>query len=1749
MLTRWPMVSDRDVTPEPAEAHPPVVMEVSELGAPEELEAEMQPSSSSLAEQEANQEKARSLPRTGEFPLVAEEAHLVLPIPEPPTGRSPYVRPEAHEVERWMARIDALEREAELQSDRAKAARLYLVIGRLYEEHLAEPREAATAYQRAFNLNPADRLVLSASRSLFAKVANWPMVLQILEHEIQHTSSLERKAALLSDRGSIYEDKLKKAEPALKAYQEALDVWPGEPSAINALERLHLLRREYRELYEVYGRALANTQKPYRRIPLLLSSAQLAEDRLDEPKKAISHYQALLEVSPEMPLAVAALRRLSLELEDWPLYVEALTRWADLSRDPKLSAHALSVAGRVQLKKLDDPEAALATWILALEADPSNLPVLRDIEALYFENGQLDEVLKVIARQVEVSRDAQDEVPILMRLAALHEAEGDTEQAMLALQSAVDKLSSYIPARQELGRLYHQAERFEDLAKLFEAEIELDEDPASRQLKLLKLAEISEKHLADDEAALALYQRALELEDSDPAIQEEILRLYEKMGRWKDYAERLFEMAEATQDEALKIARLDRVGQVAQHQIQDLELAEKAYQAILALRPGHLGVLGQLGLLAEQAGRWDECRRLLKQQIAHTDADRHRLKLMIQVASISETHLNQPEAAIEELERVIAEAPDHLAALRQLSRLYRKMGRIADQLTACRAEADKLQGLEHKVTLLFRMAKICSEELDDDPKAIEILQEILSLDPQNKPALRALAEIYERKGAFEALVEVLRQEAGLLTEPVDQAETLLHIAEVSEERLDRADQAAEIYQEVLRHGVRSEVAVDGLVRIYSSAGLWNALSSALSSALEHTADVDSKVALLIRAAEIDGDKLGNLNKALASLEEAAELQPENLSVLSQLMRVALARRDWPKVIEVAKQLSQTETDPRLYAARQMRMAVIKETLLDPPESGAEHYRLALQTVPDHPVALRALEMAYLRAAQWPGLLELYHHEALLMPPGADRAETLSQAADIAEERLGDPKKALELYSLALEDEPKQLIALEGAQRCAEALRDAPKARAFLERIVGVVEDEDRAEALLLDLAHRQESEGGDLVEVAKLYQRMLERSPAHREAFVRLNAMYEAHDQFADRVDLMKARAEAIDDPVEQFELHFEAAKIAEDQLKQPHIAIHEYTQALEIDPEHAESLTRLGPLLVAGRAWTEAADIMHRSLAVCPDPEVQHRSLKALGTIYHDHQRDLVKCVQSLQAALQIRPGDVEALQRLASVYEEAEDWRSSLNVLLRLAEVEEQPIRRVSTLLEIGRIYEKEFSDTPHAVMAYEKALEILPTNETSIRRLMAAHEQAENWEELTAASQAYMARLPEDERPRAAPLHQQLAGIFENRLNDDIRAISELQRALESDPSYDPALVELARMYSKQTSTYPQAIALHRRLLSRDPFRVESYRAMHGMFEKMRQHDRAFLAAEVLVLLRAEQQAEALYYAEHKSRVPPRAAGQLTEEDHLRLLVHKKERSHEGLIRQILSILGVELSRMYPGDLGLYELNPRQDRPKAQSNNPIRLMSDDIAQVLGAPPFELWITKAYDLELFIENTKPLAFIVGVQFERRIQDGEQRFLLGREIERMCGGHHLLTRVSEHELLTMLEAVVYLGDPKASFQSDPGEIKTMAKNLSRALPGRVRRTLEGYGRQLAGLPISVKEHIEAAAFTRDRAGLSVSNNLEAAMRPITLASGKASTVFRDVEHAREVLGGLPQAKELLAFALSEEYFKLRQKLGFSIQS
>jgi hypothetical protein len=185
-------------------------------------------------------------------------------------------------------------------------------------------------------------------------------------------------------------------------------------------------------------------------------------------------------------------------------------------------------------------------------------------------------------------------------------------------------------------------------------------------------------------------------------------------------------------------------------------------------------------------------------------------------------------------------------------------------------------------------------------------------------------------------------------------------------------------------------------------------------------------------------------------------------------------------------------------------------------------------------------------------------------------------------------------------------------------------------------------------------------------------------------------------------------------------------------------------------------------------------------------------------------------------------------------------------------------------------------------------------------------------------------------------------------------------------------------------------------------------------------------------------------------------------------------------------------------------------------------------------------------LETTEPLAVCVGQEVVRKFNAREQKFLIGRAVHGLLNKTALLHKLPARERANVLGSAIRVGDP--SFSGLANRDEAMEKQLRKALPRKALKQLE-----LVAASVRPDVDVDRAAagllHSADRAGLMMSGDVLLGLNMLLRQDPGYTTVMRG-EGTDVVLHAARQrddVRELLAFALSEDFFRLRQKVGLAL--
>jgi tetratricopeptide (TPR) repeat protein len=1653
----------------------------------------------------------------------------------------------------WMAQIEQYEREIQSEQAASDRAVFCLEIGRIADEHLGNHKQAAAYYQKAFALDKSNLSVLHAARRLFTEMDKPELVVNLLDAEIEVTGYAGTRALLMAEKANWLHLRLDKTDEARLVYQDALEVWAAEPLLVHSLEQLHLAEGDAAALLSVYRRAVAIAQSDDKKVSLYIASARLAESQLNDPETAVANYEAVLTIDASHRLALAALRRLYGPLGRWTDLVSVFCHSAKQAASARQAEAYLVSAARVEADMLKAPDRALALMSQALQHAPDDVALLHEIEWLYEETGNFEDVCKVLSRQAELLSDSKARNLVLFRRAAiLEEKLKRPDEAGAIYQEILQSAPGYEPAVQALGRLLERKEDWPALAELYALEIAQTSDNQLKVALLFKLAELHATHLEQaDDAIRCLLELLATKPNYVPAIRF-LERLYVQFDHVADLIELYrLESRHVKTDEEKQVILL-RIAQICELQLSVFGQAAEAYQAAADIEPTSRAALEGARRCLARLEQYEPLLGFIDRLIELEPAESSVLSLLQEKAEILQDHVDDVETAVSIYEKILLIEPTYLPALSRLGRLYQIEGRFESLVNMHRREIDNTKSADQKVNLLFCLGELLVDRIEDDDRALVAYQQILEVRPKSLAALNAIELIASRTGNYERIEFVLSQEAALIEAPRYKASLLQTVAEICEFELDRPDRAAEALQEVLRLGqslapddrIEQEAALEGLIRIFSSAGLWSALALTLQTAADNADEPREKAAILVRLAEIYADKLEQADLCIETLQVAAGLVPDDLGILDHLERMFAREEKWEQLLEVSAQLSALEVDVSSFAARKIRMADIFERKLKDRRGALDCLRQVLEKVPTHPIAVRAMEIMVRRAGDWKSLLQLYRREAMTSTDAGRRAHLLFRAADIAEIRLADLESATELYDESLAIEPSFMPAIRAARRLALKANRAERALELLQSEGERTSDVNRSLSLLLEAAEIYQEQLQDEDSARLVYESVLKRAPGHEVATTRLQAIYRATEDWPGVVELMEKQALAVDDVQGKVDLLRAAGHAAEDKLGDFPLAIRMYRKILEFTPQDQGILTRLGPLLLRHSDFELALSVYQSLIALSTSPAVLGNAYRTVGLILEESQDDLVRAVQAYQSALSINSEDMVSLNRLADLYLGAEDWASAVNVMLRLNECDSDSESQLARCMELASLYRQELNDLDNARLALLQARDLDSSNVKVNLQLVELFEMQENWPAMIDAASKYFSVLPAARQAQSVALRVNIAKMQVQQHQDEAAALQSLDTALTIEPYHKDGLTLYASIASQRPELFTQAIEAQRRLLRLNPFNASAYHEMRRMFESLGEFDKAFVVCELLIFLRAEFPEEDLFFSEFSDKVAPHSGKSLSAEEHASIVLHYGER---GIERKLMEIMSPELGRIFPEHFASYDLKARTDRLGPKSESVIREIVDEARGILGAPELSLWISPAHESEVFIESAEPLALIVGQQFDRRTRENEKRFVITQRVEGLKGGHQIFHRCDLEEIEGLINGAALIAG--LSFDSSDDEsVLAWSKRLQNGLSRRCIKALKELGENCGEWDFDLNQYLAASTHTRNRAGMLLTNNVQSAIKTVA-RENEIRVVFTDTEAAESYLGKSQAIRELMAFIVSEEYFAARAKLGFSIQS
>lgn len=1116
---------------------------------------------------------------------------------------------------RWRDLADLLL--ATTADERSGRARL-LRAATLLEENVDEPARAREVYGR---LHAADASDLEALRGLVRVLSRTELsgreaeLLTVFESLEAHAETEEAKADLIHQQGALLAGALGQPEAAVVRFTRALELQPGHREALLALEGLarqdgvrdvaipklevHYERvGAWQSLVELYEWLLpASTPDAARK--LLGRTAGIYERELRNPRLAFRDYARLFRLAPQQRETLDVLERLAQEMGSFERLANLYDELVRELTDKALSLHLSLRLARLYDDTLGRRALAVDRYRFALELDPSCQEALDALDRISVSTEDWPQLQRILTRKLELATVDADKVVLYGRLGALYERElgfagaaVDAFEAALSLapedEPSIAALERIFAQRDDLVLRHHIADtlrpRYEaakESRRLAALDLGIAEvlPPVDRESFLLSAAQIHQALEEDDRAFRILIQGL-----HDGCATDNVLATLEKLahatGAWNELCAATDAAAEVLrEDDPRREALVLKSARWYWDQLQNPAAAEHRYTWIFLRDPAASPAFRALEAVytASLAENPEKLLDLYRRRLAVVRAKDERAQLLRRMGYLCADFLGRNEDAVAAYEEALRLVPEDADSLESLVPLYEKTRRFNDLCRVLQRQLERAQELERFV-LHRRLAEVYGAELNDDGDAIHHYRAALAIVPGDIELWRAVRWHCARARRWSDLADALRHELELTPEPEARVAVARELAQVHDEHLNHAGDAADALAIVLELEPADTAAAAKYEQLLRKVERWDGLAAFYDARLAASPALDERVRLLGELASVAEQHLADPTRAVAALAQRCELKPDDLSALRELARLYDQQGRWKECFEFLKaQVKRLGEIGEVATELLCRMGQLCEERANNIDVAEKCYKRALTIEPRSTLALDGLKRVYAHRKE-PTLVAQVLEAQEALSSGEALAALATERGVLLRDQLQDVAAAGAAFEAALRASPLHAEAAVALLELAEKGGGQERVRKNLALLVEVFAKTRRIRErhLALHTLGSMAEAVGDGPHAIAAFEAAYQAASTHLPTLLALARLYydSGHwEKALKMLQILLLNEGSLPTPADRVQLFHRLGSIRQ-KMGERARAINMYQRALEIDAAHAASRKALNELL-----------------------------------------------------------------------------------------------------------------------------------------------------------------------------------------------------------------------------------------------------------------------------------------------------------------------------------------------------------------------------------------------------------------------------------------------------------------------------------------------------------------------------------------------------------------------------------------------
>ncbi len=1346
--------------------------------------------------------------------------------------------------ERWDDLVAFFQSRVDNAADDFSKNDALMDLGRLYGGQLGDREAMKEYFAQVLEGDPNHAVAMRALADAYQEDEDWEELIQIYEVSLKSKGRAEQELGTFIQIGMLWWKKVGDLDQAEPYFSRVRKAQPTAPLALDFYRDFHDAKGEHQKLLGLLQQAQRLTKDADEKLQLAMEMAELAENKADNPEKAIDLWKGIMRQKPGDPDARNALRRLYQSAEKWNALLEILKDDAESLGDDQVADKVAILEEMVVIyrDRLQLDVMVINTYNAILAADPSNDDALNALGDKYESMGRWNDLIGILSRQAEAHEDVDQRKALLRRIAELWmDKFTNPNKAIEPLEQILELDATDTAALSSLKDIYQRRRNWRGLLGLYDRELELLPEDQKRP-QLLEMAELAQKRLGDPKAAIQAWNRLLQLDMHDVEAIEALSQLYEREKRYPALAEMLARRLEmSTDDEALPI--LERLGALWGDRIGSTGKAIEIWNRVLSVKPGHSKAMRVLRDLYATAGDWVKLEELFSEQgnwpdfieTLNSAADRSddptmQVELYFKVADTWTERMEKPERAVKAYERVLTVEPGNLRAARSLVPIYEGGQKWPRLLATYEVLFDHAEDDDSRLDLLRKIWITCEDKLGSKANAFTWCAKAYEIAPEDEELVSEMERLASESDAYDELVVIYGRRVESIEDDGAKVALYRKLAQLSLEQLGRPEEAQSFFEAILEREPEDGDALSSLEKISEALEKWPRLLEIYAKQVELATEPQTKLEILFRAGTIQEDILEDLDAAVAIYGQVLDLEPNDLHALRALEKLHTERTDWTALADILVRQLDLAEETEEQVILEFRLGELSEERLDAAREAVDYYKRAMAHDPEHRATVAALERYidpegeytvevagvlapfYETTEDWQQLARVL--EILLGAEEDDYAklELMKRLSVIYGRQLGDADSAFanaqRVFAVAPEDEENRVE----LRNLADMVQDF---ESLIELYSDRLEDADEELQRLLawEVADIYDTNLGNSAEARGYYEKVLALDEGHDGAFEALHRILQDAAEWEGLRTLLQKRVELVDDMEVKKALLFQICALNEDVLADVEQAITAYRAVLELEPDNEQSFSALERLYEVADQWSALEELLAQELGFSEEPqriaELQFRrgQLQANRLENPDGAVDLFTEVLSAEPehagateALEQLLDNAELRQRVASIleplYSDRGQWQqlvSNLEVQLEDAPDEHA---KVELLSRIAELQSTNLMDPDASFATWRRALKVLPSDERVRDALDLLIDTSQRWEEAAQVWEEGLAATDPGDSSLQDDFMLRLAKLNAEQLNDSVAATKWYRDLLDKDPSNltmsRPAAAALVQLY---------------------------------------------------------------------------------------------------------------------------------------------------------------------------------------------------------------------------------------------------------------------------------------------------------------------------------------------------------------------